>query len=122
MLEAFGLLSRLKEAEGIKLCEPLSYLDSLSLMSGAFFVLTDSGGIQEETTVLGVPCLTLRGNTERPITVLEGTNEVIGSKGSAIISHANRILAGDRKKGRIPELWDGKASGRIVDTLIRSLA
>ena len=122
MLETFGLLKRLRAAKGIRLCEPVSYIDSLSLMSGASFVLTDSGGIQEETTVLGVPCLTLRDNTERPVTVLEGTNEVIGSSGPAIISHANRLLAGDRKEGRIPELWDGKASGRIVDALLTRLS
>lgn len=122
MLESFNLLASLEQAANITLCDPVSYLDSLSLMSNARFVLTDSGGIQEETTVLGVPCLTLRENTERPITVWEGTNEVIGSKASTITASADRLLAGDRKEGRIPELWDGKSSERIVDVVMRSLS
>ncbi len=121
MLESFNLLSGLEGAKNITLCDPLSYLDSLCLMSNASFVLTDSGGIQEETTVLGVPCLTLRENTERPVTVWEGTNEVIGSKASTIIGKSESLLAGGRKEGRIPELWDGKSSERIVDVLMRSL-
>lgn len=118
MLESFDLLGMLTKAGNITLCEPVSYLNSLSLMSNASFVLTDSGGIQEEATVFGVPCLTLRENTERPITVLEGTNEVVGSNGRNILEHSLRLLGGERKAGRIPELWDGKSSQRIVEVLL----
>ncbi|MEJ2636446.1 MAG: UDP-N-acetylglucosamine 2-epimerase, partial [Calditrichia bacterium] len=81
------------------------------------FVMTDSGGIQEETTYLGIPCLTLRENTERPVTVELGTNEIVGTDTEKIISDAKKILAGDWKKGEIPPLWDGKAAERIVKTL-----
>ena len=119
MLTQFDLLQALEKSRQITLCEPISYLDSLSLMSDASLVLTDSGGLQEETTVLGVPCLTLRENTERPITVTEGTNEVIGSKGEVVLQKSLSILSGERKKGRVPELWDGKSSGRIVDILLK---
>ncbi len=118
MLESFDLLVGLTNSGNITLCEPVSYLNSLSLMSNASFVLTDSGGIQEETTVFGVPCLTLRENTERPITVQEGTNQVVGSSGRNIVEHSLRLLRGERKAGRIPELWDGKASERIVEVLL----
>ena len=84
-------------------------------------VLTDSGGIQEETTALGIPCLTLRDNTERPITVSEGTNTVVGSSPAAILAQAKKILDGDIKKGKKPELWDGRAAERIADVLRRNL-
>ncbi|MBM2839894.1 MAG: UDP-N-acetylglucosamine 2-epimerase [Bacteroidetes bacterium] len=120
MLEAFGLMEVLKQAENISLSDPISYLDSLCLMSGARFVLTDSGGIQEETTVLGVPCLTLRENTERPVTVQEGTNELIGNKKAVLLEKATRLLSDPKKKGRIPELWDGRSSERIVRVLLQS--
>ena len=79
-----------------------------------------SWGIQEETTVLGVPCLTLRNNTERPVTVTQGTNIVIGSKAEAIVEESQKILIGEVKKGRRPDLWDGKAAERIVEVLLRS--
>src|SRR5688572_31424427 len=95
----------------------LGYLDFLSLYSGARIVLTDSGGIQEETTALGVPCLTLRENTERPITIEEGTNELVGTDRHAIVAAARRVLAGGGKRGRRPELWDGRAAERIVQHL-----
>jgi UDP-N-acetylglucosamine 2-epimerase (non-hydrolysing) len=104
---------------GIRFVAPLGYLDFLSLMSRARLVLTDSGGIQEETTSLGVPCLTLRENTERPVTVTEGTNELVGQDPKKIIEAANKILKGETKKGRIPRYWDGKASERIIDILLR---
>ena len=97
--------------------KPLSYMDFLNLWKDAKVVLTDSGGIQEETTALGIPCLTLRENTERPVTVSEGTNTVVGSSPSRIIEEANKILEGKSKKGKRPELWDGKASERIVAIL-----
>ena len=105
----------------LRLLEPQGYLDFLSLMSEAKLVLTDSGGIQEETTALGVPCLTLRDNTERPITVSEGTNVLVGSDAAAVRRAARRILDGESSKGRVPELWDGHASRRIADVLERDL-
>ena len=101
--------------------EPLGYLDFLRLMADARFVLTDSGGVQEETTALGVPCLTLRDNTERPITVTEGTNLLVGRQPGMIRAEALKLLAGHGKHGRVPALWDGKAATRIVDVLAREL-
>lgn len=101
----------------ITLCEPLGYLEFMSLMSGAKAVITDSGGIQEETTALGVPCLTLRHNTERPITAEVGTNTLLGEDLVKLESHVGDILAGRYKQGRVPELWDGQAARRIVDIL-----
>jgi len=83
----------------------------------ARLVLTDSGGIQEETTILGVPCLTLRENTERPVTVMQGTNTVVGSDPKRIVTEALMILNGKGKAGRVPELWDGQAANRIVSVL-----
>jgi UDP-N-acetylglucosamine 2-epimerase (non-hydrolysing) len=102
----------------IRLTPPAGYLDFLWLSSHARMVLTDSGGIQEETTALGVPCLTLRENTERLVTVEHGTNEIVGTKPERIISAARRILSGDTKQGRMPYLWDGCASERIVAALL----
>jgi len=119
-LNQFGFEDKLKEMPGFLVTEPLGYLDFLKLLAESKFVLTDSGGIQEETTVLGVPCLTLRNNTERPVTVTQGTNLVIGSKAEAIIEESKKILIGKVKKGRRPDLWDGKAAERIVEVLLRS--
>ena len=99
------------------LCEPLGYLDFLCLMAGARAVISDSGGIQEETTALGIPCLTLRNNTERPITVEIGTNTLLGEDVEALEEHLMAILEGRYKKGRVPDLWDGQASRRIVEIL-----
>jgi UDP-N-acetylglucosamine 2-epimerase (non-hydrolysing) len=82
-------------------------------------VLTDSGGIQEETTALGIPCLTLRENTERPVTISEGTNLLVGTDPAKIVAGARDVLVGRGKAGRIPPLWDGHAAGRIVETLLR---
>ncbi len=96
---------------------PLGYLDFLNLMAHAAFVLTDSGGIQEETTILGIPCLTLRSNTERPITIAEGTNHIVGSDPEKIVSQSLEILDTGGKKGRLPKLWDGRAASRIVQIL-----
>lgn len=101
----------------LTLLEPLGYLDFLALMDQAVLVLTDSGGIQEETTVLGIPCLTLRGETARPITVSEGTNVVVGLDAELILAESHRILHGAGKQGRIPALWDGHAAERIVAVL-----
>jgi UDP-N-acetylglucosamine 2-epimerase (non-hydrolysing) len=104
----------------LKLIPPVGYLDSLCLLSKSTLVLTDSGGIQEETTALGVPCLTLRENTERPITISEGTNLLIGTDPAKIIAAAQAILAGKGKPGRIPPLWDGHAAERIVEVLLKN--
>ena len=100
---------------------PVGYLDFLCLLSKATLVLTDSGGIQEETTALGVPCLTLRENTERPITIFQGTNLLVGTDPAKIVVAAAEILAGKGKTGRIPQLWDGHTAERIVDILVREV-
>jgi UDP-N-acetylglucosamine 2-epimerase (non-hydrolysing) len=103
----------------LRIIEPVGYLDFLCLLSEAAIVLTDSGGIQEETTALGVPCLTLRENTERPVTISEGTNLLVGTDPEKIIGAARSILCGKGKTGRIPPLWDGKAAERIVEILLQ---
>jgi UDP-N-acetylglucosamine 2-epimerase (non-hydrolysing) len=103
----------------IHVVPPFGYLDFLCLLSNAVVVLTDSGGIQEETTALGVPCLTLRANTERPITISQGTNRLVGTNPENIVAAVNEILAGKRNTGRTPPLWDGHAAERIIDVLLR---
>jgi UDP-N-acetylglucosamine 2-epimerase (non-hydrolysing) len=95
----------------------LGYLEMLGLMQAARVVLTDSGGIQEETTALGVPCITLRESTERPITVAQGTNTIVGRSPARILDAVDDILRTGGKAGRVPELWDGRASQRIVAVL-----
>ena len=104
------------------LTEPLGYLEFLHLNMNAKLVLTDSGGLQEETTVLGIPCITMRANTERPITCEVGTNVLVGNDPAAILAAARPILAGETVSGRVPELWDGHAAERIVDILLKSAA
>ncbi|TMQ64258.1 MAG: UDP-N-acetylglucosamine 2-epimerase (non-hydrolyzing) [Candidatus Eisenbacteria bacterium] len=101
----------------LTLTRPVGYLDFLSLMTAARFVLTDSGGVQEETTALGVPCLTLRENTERPVTVSEGTNKILGADPAAIVSAAEELLQGGPPSPRFPALWDGHAGQRIAAEL-----
>jgi UDP-N-acetylglucosamine 2-epimerase (non-hydrolysing) len=113
----FGFEARLAAMPYLRVTEPLGYLGFLNLMANARLVLTDSGGIQEETTILGVPCLTLRENTERPVTVTQGTNTVVGSDPQRIVAEALAILDGKGKAGRVPELWDGQAAERIVAVL-----
>jgi UDP-N-acetylglucosamine 2-epimerase (non-hydrolysing) len=103
--------------EKLHLLEPLPYIEFLSLQRRATLVITDSGGIQEETTYLGVPCLTLRNNTERPVTVDMGTNTLVGQDPLLLVSETERILEGNGKKGTIPPLWDGYASERIARVL-----
>src|SRR6185503_20650712 len=113
-----GLSERVQSMTSLRLIDPLGYLDFLSLYSTARLVLTDSGGIQEETTALGIPCLTLRENTERPITVEMGTNVVVGTDTQKIIAAANAALNGSGKKTiASPPLWDGHTSERILDAL-----
>jgi len=113
-----GLLSALPEDRVIML-PPVGYLEMLGLMQSARLVLTDSGGLQEETTALGVPCVTLRENTERPITVTEGTNTIVGTDAVKIVQCVDDILSSGGKSGRIPEYWDGQAASRIVDEIVR---
>jgi UDP-N-acetylglucosamine 2-epimerase (non-hydrolysing) len=113
----FGLEPVLERHPDLRLLDPLGYLDFLALQERAALVVTDSGGIQEETTYLQVPCLTVRHNTERPVTVTEGTNELVGTDEERIVEAGRRALGGDWKKGRIPELWDGKAGERIAAML-----
>ena len=117
-IAALGLANRVTAMDKLRLIDPLGYLDFLSLYSGARLVLTDSGGIQEETTALGIPCLTLRENTERPITVELGTNVVVGTDTTRIITAAAAALNGSAKRvTRQPPLWDGHTSERILDAL-----
>lgn len=121
-LEEFDLVERLKALEHIQLLEPLGYNDAIALESFAKVVLTDSGGVQEETTYLGVPCLTLRPNTERPITIAEGTNILLAGGPREIVPEVERILNGEKKSGSVPALWEGAAAKRIVDVLVRQRA
>lgn len=120
-LERFGMLDRL-DTPGFLVLPPQGYLEMLGLMAGATVVLTDSGGIQEETTALGVPCLTIRENTERPITVEQGTNTLVGTDPVALVAAVRTILDGGGKRGRVPELWDGRTAERIADHLAGWLA
>lgn len=115
-IERFGL-DHLMVTPRLILLPPQGYLEILGLMAEARIVLTDSGGLQEETTALGVPCLTLRENTERPITVEQGTNTLVGRNVDAIRQQADEILAGRGKQGRVPKLWDGRAAERIATDL-----
>lgn len=117
-IDNFGLSDYFKPGK-IRIIEPLGYLDFLKMESEALMVLTDSGGIQEETTILNVPCLTLRKSTERPITITEGTNILIGPYPDKIIAEAGKIISGDVKIGQIPKYWDGKAAERIVDIFLK---
>ena len=107
--------------EGIRLVPPAGYLDFIALQASARLVLTDSGGVQEETTALGVPCLTMRDSTERPITLTEGTNVLVGRDPQRIVATARRVLA-DPPAKRTPALWDGHAGVRIADVLLAHLA
>lgn len=103
------------------MCDPVSYLEFLALQARATVVLTDSGGIQEETTYLGIPCLTLRNNTERPITIETGTNTLIGTDMEKLRTELSKILDGRAKKGAVPQLWDGHAGDRIAEILQKQI-
>jgi UDP-N-acetylglucosamine 2-epimerase (non-hydrolysing) len=118
-IEEFGLGGLLAAHPALRLTEPFGYLDFLKLMDHTALMVTDSGGIQEETTFLGVPCLTVRLNTERPVTVSEGTNELVGIDPDRIVEAGLRALRGTGKKGSIPELWDGRSGERIAAVLDR---
>lgn len=125
-LDEFSFAERIERNENLRLIEPLGYLDFLRLYSGAVIVLTDSGGLQEETTALGIPCLTLRENTERPVTVTKGTNIIVGTDTEKIVQSARRVLHSPRSNelrqvalaSSLPPLWDGHTAPRILDALI----
>jgi UDP-N-acetylglucosamine 2-epimerase (non-hydrolysing) len=120
-LRRLGLEDRIRGMHSLVLHEPLGYVEFLSLLASARVVLTDSGGIQEETTILGVPCLTLRENTERPVTVEQGTNQVVGTDPERILAALDELLESRSRDGRVPELWDGRAAERIVAILCSEL-
>jgi UDP-N-acetylglucosamine 2-epimerase (non-hydrolysing) len=119
-MREFGLGASGAGAE-LRVLDPLGYLDFLRLMTGSKLVLTDSGGIQEETTILGVPCLTLRENTERPVTIEAGTNQLVGTDPQRILEAYRRVQAGEAGVGHTPPLWDGRAAERIVDVILGGL-
>ena len=106
----------------LRMIAPVGYLEFLCLLSRARLVLTDSGGIQEETTALGVPCLTLRENTERPVTVTEGTNRIVGQDPARMMAAVRDTLAGNTKEKRVPRLWDGHSAQRIIEVLLRDIS
>ncbi len=121
MIKEFGLDNKINQVPNLILTKPIGYLDFLALMKHSKVVFTDSGGLQEETTALGIPCITLRENTERPITVEEGTNTIVGNKLENIVKEWKHISINGGKSGRIPELWDGKTAERISDILVNYL-
>ena len=115
-----GLRARMEQAANLHLLDPLGYLQFLSLTSQARVIVTDSGGLQEESTALGIPCLTLRSNTERPVTVEMGTSTLVGSDANQLRSSLQDVLDGKYKSGTCPELWDGHAAERIAGLLVNS--
>jgi len=117
-LERFGLLDKIANCAGMKLTGPVGYLDMLALNRGARLIITDSGGLQEEATILRVPCITLRNNTERPVTIESGCNRLAGNESSQIRAAIHSVLDAKREI-HTPELWDGKAAARIVEVLLR---
>jgi UDP-N-acetylglucosamine 2-epimerase (non-hydrolysing) len=119
-LDSFGLATKLREAPGVLQLPPAGYLDFLCMTSQARVIVTDSGGLQEESTVLGIPCLTARPNTERPVTVTEGTSTLIDSDADQLRVRLEEVLNGSYKQGKCPELWDGRAAERIAETLVRT--
>lgn len=114
-LTTFGLLERLESTPNLQLLEPLSYVRFMNVVTGSRLVITDSGGLQEETTYLNTPCLTMRENTERPITITQGTNKLV--RANNLVDHINQALEGDWPTGSCPPLWDGKTAGRAVQQL-----
>jgi UDP-N-acetylglucosamine 2-epimerase (non-hydrolysing) len=120
-LARFGLAERIAGLANLRMLDPVGYLDFLKLMAAARVVLTDSGGIQEETTILQVPCLTIRENTERPVTVEMGTNQIVGRDPDRIVAAYRRVADGGMASGRVPPLWDGRAAQRVVEVLVEAL-
>jgi UDP-N-acetylglucosamine 2-epimerase (non-hydrolysing) len=118
-LQTFGLWSKLTEAPGLQVVEPLGYVDFMNVVCGARLTITDSGGIQEETTYLDIPCLTVRTTTERPITITEGTNRLVAA--GELVPVVDDILAGHWTHGRKPELWDGRTAARVAADIHRRL-
>ena len=115
-LIAFGLQERINKAKGMIITDPIGYHETIGLVDKSAFVLTDSGGLQEETTVLGIPCLTLRQNTERPVTIIRGTNKLTSI--DTLETDLEMLFSGKHKKGRIPDLWDGHTAERIVSIIV----
>ncbi len=121
-LKNFSLLKGIKSQKNLIMTKPMGYLDFLNLMSNSKFVITDSGGIQEETTALGVPCVTMRNNTERPVTLKQGTNMLVSTNKDSILEVCKGLIKKSDVKGKMPRLWDGKAAARIVRILIKNLS
>lgn len=118
-IESYGIKSKI--SNHLILCEPIGYIDFISLVKNSTLVITDSGGIQEEATFLNIQCLTLRENTERPVTIEIGTNQLIGTDINKIDKAVNKVLSGDIKKGKVPKYWDGKSAERICKILVEKL-
>ncbi|MBT8441801.1 MAG: UDP-N-acetylglucosamine 2-epimerase (non-hydrolyzing) [Gammaproteobacteria bacterium] len=118
-LEDTGLIGKIGNAAGITMTEPMGYIEFMNLVTGAFVAITDSGGLQEETTYLDIPCITLRPNTERPVTITEGTNKLV--QPADLQAQVAKVLAGDWPSGRKPDLWDGATAGRCVASLKQHL-
>jgi UDP-N-acetylglucosamine 2-epimerase (non-hydrolysing) len=121
MLDEFDLRGQLDAMKAVQLMSPLSYLEFMSMMIGSRLVITDSGGIQEETTALGVPCLTIRWNTERPVTVTRGTNRLVGLDSKSIVQVFEQMMADQNEKMLVPELWDGKSADRVLNVLMKDV-
>ena len=118
-LTKFSLINNFNK--NIITTDPIGYIDFLALVKNAKLIVTDSGGIQEESTYLGIQCITVRDNTERPVTVDVGTNQLIGTDLEKVAVVADQVLSGKIKKGKIPELWDGKAAERITEIIISKI-
>ena len=119
-LETFGLMNGLEGLSGLRILAPLSYIPFMNLVFNSRLLITDSGGVQEESTYLGIPCLTLRPNTERPVTVTEGSNRLCTP--ADLEAQVNAVLDGERERGRVPELWDGRTADRVVESIRRYLS
>ncbi len=117
-LDLLGLRDRVEGMPNLRLVDPIGYLDFLKLNANASVILTDSGGLQEEATILRVPCITIRENTERPVTCEVGSNQLVGTRSEAILAAYERVKRGEYAHRGIPDLWDGRAANRIVDVLV----